>query len=122
MPRFVPETISASPPLPFLDPDAEGCAHLLVEHEEMFGAFAFRSETPAAIEPIHRTVECPMGAPQAWAASDPGRIVRQRRVGIGRASIQDGLRQRLNLVVVGPAGGRRERIVVDADPVAVAAF
>ena len=93
----------SSPPLPLLDPDAQRRSHLLVEHEEVLGALAFRSEAPAAVESIHRPVECPMRAPQAGRHQIRVVEIRQRRVGIGRASIEDGLRQRLNLVVVGPA-------------------
>ena len=54
---------SPSPPFQFRYPDAQRRAHLLVEHEEMLCAFAFRGEAPVAVEPIHRAVERPMGTP-----------------------------------------------------------
>ena len=83
----------SSPPLPLLDPDAQGCAHLLVEHEQVLGAFAFRGEAPAAVEPIHGAVERPMGLFQAGRRQIGVVQVRQRRVRKGRARVEDRLRQ-----------------------------
>ena len=59
----------------------------------MLGAFAFRGETPAAVEPIHGAVEPPMGASEIGRHQIGVVEVRQRRVGMGRASVEDRLRQ-----------------------------
>ena len=64
---------SPSAPLQFPDADAQRRSHLLVEHEQVFGALAFRGEAPAAVEPVHRAVESSMGTPQGWVASSQGR-------------------------------------------------
>ena len=65
-----------SPPLRFLDPDAEGCAHLLVEHEQMLGAFTFGGEPRLTIESIHGSVERLMGASEPPVTNTAARVVK----------------------------------------------
>lgn len=64
--RMFPDPIQArtvlSPSLRLLDPDAEGCAHLFVLHEQVLGALALRSEGRLAMEPTHGAVDGLMGA------------------------------------------------------------
>ena len=83
----------SSPPLPLLDPDAQGYAHLLIEHEQVLGPFVFRGEAPAAVEPVHRAVERPMGVSQGGWHQVGVVEVRQRRLRKGRARVEDRLRQ-----------------------------
>ena len=59
----------------------------------MLGAFAFRGEPRPAIQPVNGSVESPMGAPQAGRHQIRVVEVRQRRVRIGRARVEDRLRQ-----------------------------
>ena len=109
-------------PLQLPDSDPQRRPHLLVKHEEVLGAFALGGEAPAAVEPVHGAVESPMGA------SQPGRHqvgvveVRQGRVGIGCAGVEDGLRQSLEPVAVAPALGHRKGVVDDPHRVHVVAL
>lgn len=108
-PAAIPFPTLSTPALRLLDSNAQGCPHFLVEHEAVLGAFALRGELRPAMQPVHRTVERPMGRAQAGRRQIGVVKVRKRRVRIGGASVEDGLGRRPKLFDVGPAGGQSEQ-------------
>ena len=55
-----------------LNPDAQGCAHLLVEHELLLEVFTFRGRPRSTIEPIHSAIDHACSTRQAWTEEDRG--------------------------------------------------
>ena len=107
------------PPLGLLDPDAQGCAHLLVEHEQMLGAFTFRGEPRAAIELVDSAVDRLVRAAEVRRHQIRVVKVGQRRIGMSSASVEDGLCQGIELGQVRMSGWHRKRVVNDTDGIHV---
>ena len=117
----IPFQILLTAPLRFLDPDAQGYPHLLVEHEQMLGAIPFRVEPRPAIEPVHGTVDRLVGAAEARRHQVRVVEIRQRRVRIAGASVEDGRCQGIELGQVRMRGWYRESVVDDTDGIHVVA-
>ena len=88
----------------------------------MLGAFAFRGKAPAAVEPVHRAVERPVGAPQVGRHEVGVIEFGQRGVRMGGAGVEDCLSDGFQLVVVGAAVRHREGVVDQSDRIAVVAL